>query len=84
MVFTFYPSQNSAMNNLSASFCPSSVEDYQFDLADYNRMAATLMEQLTRTDVIPDMYNKERNIVNRFIHTNVSYKALVTRLYTNL
>jgi hypothetical protein len=39
-------------------------------------MAATLLEKITRSDVISEEYTKERNIVERYIKRNDGYLAL--------
>jgi hypothetical protein len=59
------------------SLCPSEVNGYQFNPTEYRLMAAiTLLEKLTRSDVIGEEYTKECNIVERYIKKNDGYLAL--------
>jgi hypothetical protein len=58
------------------SLCPKEINGHQFNPTEYRLMAATLLEKLTRSDVIPDEYTKERNIVERHIKKNDGYLAL--------
>ncbi len=38
------------------SLCPKEINGHQFNPTEYRLMAATLLEKLTRSDVIPDEY----------------------------
>lgn len=58
------------------SLCPDEVDGYRFTDIDYKRMAATLLEKLTRSDVIPEEYTKMKNIIDRYIDSNDGYQAL--------
>ena len=63
-----------------ASLCPPSYNGHIFTDIEYENMAATLYEKLVHTDVIPDQYNRFRNIIDRYVDSNDGFLVLYEML----
>jgi hypothetical protein len=62
------------------SLCPHSYNGQIFTDVEYENMAATLYEKLGHTDVIPDQYNRFRNIIDRYVDSNDGFLMLYEML----
>ena len=62
------------------SLCPPSYNGHIFTDVEYENMAATLYEKLGHTDVIPDQYNRFRNIIDRYVDSNDGFLVLYEML----